>query len=373
MLHDKGWEAHDRHGGEFPLRVFLALLLTVAPHARATDSIIAGTIVIVAQAKSYIIFAADSRVGASNGTYVASVDDTYCKIGPLHGNTLFAAAGIVTDPARSWSADTEMDKVLVENWHGARMGRTDGESALRQWAESIMEKLVLLPRNQLVAYTRSNDGVAATGVLAGIDKDGSPWVHVSTLKLDGAHGLVHQESDKTSRGSATRYSGLGQSEIAVEFDHGSTDRAIDERAQWTEKNLSGIEFDRFKARRLVEVTIQYLPNKSDVGGPVDELELDVNGAHWIQVKPHCAPQNVRFISVARLLLTPPMGGSRVENYQTLASFSAPCSIYRGTGGTCRLRRARVVLRSRLSRLPSLGPRRRSLLSAIPRRAARRLP
>ena len=240
---------------------------------------------IVAQAKDYIIFAADSRVGASNGTVVASVDDTYCKIDPLHGNTLFAAAGIVTDPTRSWSADTEMDKVLVENWHGAGWaGRT---AKRRRPMGRIDDPKTRLFLESIDGLHKSNDGVAATGVLAGFDKDGGPWVHVSTISLDAARELGHQESDMTSHGSATRYSGLGQSEIAVEFDHGSTGRAIEERAQWKEKNLSGIEFDQFKARRLVELTIQYLPNKSDVGGPIDELELDANGPHWIQVKPHC--------------------------------------------------------------------------------------
>lgn len=258
-----------------------------ASYAPAAESIVAGTIVIVAQARDYIIFAADSRVGASNGTAVASIDDTYCKIGPLHGNTLFAAAGIVTDPARNWSADTVMDTVLVENWRGAPMASVDGELALRRWADAMTRKLLALPPNQLAAYAKSNDGVAATGVLAGIDQGGNPWVRVSTISQDTTLGLIHRESDMTSRSAATRYSGLGQSEIAVEFDHGNTTRAIDERAQWKNRNLTGIEFDRFKARRLVELTIKYLPNKSDVGGPVDELELDMHGPHWIQVKPHC--------------------------------------------------------------------------------------
>ena len=60
------------------------------------------------------------------------------------------------------------------------------------------------------------------------------------------------------------------------------------RVVGSQRPMGGIEFERFKARRLVELTIQYLPNKSDVGGPIDELEMDANGPHWIQVKPHCA-------------------------------------------------------------------------------------
>ncbi len=220
---------------------------------------------------------------------MASVDDTYCKIAPLPGNTLFAAAGIVTDPARSWAADTEMDRVLIEKRQTSRMGSAEGASALSRWAELMMQRLITLPREQLLAYTRSNDDIAATGVLAGLDPDGDTWVRVSKISFDAGRGLAHQESDVPWRGSATKYFGLGQSEIAVEFDHGDTARAVAERAHWKDLNLSGREFDRFKARRLVEVTIQYLPNKSDVGGPVDEIELDSNGQRWIQVKPVCTP------------------------------------------------------------------------------------
>lgn len=268
-------------------KIVLALTFFVSPRVLAIESISAGTIVVVAQAEDSVIFAADSRVGASNGSAVASVDDTYCKIGPLHGNTLFAAAGIVTDPERSWAADTEMDTVLVQAFHGERMGSSEGESAIGRWGAAITQRLLALPRNQLLAYTKSNDGVAATGVLAGIDKDGSTWVHVSTIRFDSARGLSHQESHMGWSGSATRYFGLGQSEISVEFDHGSTPRAVSERARWMGMNLSGRDFDRFKARRLVELTIQYIPNKSDVGGAVDEIQLDANGYHWIQVKPNC--------------------------------------------------------------------------------------
>ncbi len=268
--------------------VALFFLLAPSPPACAEHSVTAGTIVIVAQAGNYIIFAADSRVGASNGTDVASVDDTYCKIAPLRGNTLFAAAGIVTDPDRSWAADTEMDRVLIRNRQTSRMDSADGASALSGWAEAMIRRLSRVPPAQLLAYTRSNEDVAAAGVLAGIDKDGSTWVHVSKITAESAPGLSHQETTVNGHGPATQYFGLGQSEIAVEFDHGSTSRAIAERTHWKELNLSGREFDRFKARRLVELTIQYLPNKSDVGGPVDEIELDAIGPHWIQAKPSCA-------------------------------------------------------------------------------------
>lgn len=270
-----------------PLRAILLLFFFGGSVLCAADAITAGTIIIVAQARDYILFAADSRIGTSNGTAVSSVDDTYCKIAPLHGNTLFAAAGIVTGPARTWAADTEMDQILIETLSGQPVSGAAAQSALRVWGDSMARRLLALPRNQLISYIQSNDGVAAAGVLAGIDRDGSAWVHVSRIGLNDVRELSHQESDMTSRNASTKYFGLGQSEIAIEFDHATTPRAIAERARWKSMDLSGREFDRFKARRLVELSIQYLPNKSDVGGPVDEAELDLHGQRWLQVKSNC--------------------------------------------------------------------------------------
>ena len=159
---------------------FIGLLAASSP-ARAAASINAGTIVIVAQAKNYIIFAADSRIGASNGTTVSSVDDSYCKIAPLRGNTIFAAAGIVTDPIRSWAADTEMDRALSGS-QTERLESAGGEIALNRWAEFMMQKLFSVPRDQLLAYARSNDGVAATGVLASFPGARSPAANWPALR-----------------------------------------------------------------------------------------------------------------------------------------------------------------------------------------------
>ena len=36
------------------------------------------------------------------------------------------------------------------------------------------------------------------------------------------------------------------------------------------------QIDEFKVRRLVELTIMYHADKREVGGPVDEIELDAN-------------------------------------------------------------------------------------------------
>ena len=269
----------------------LSALLALSLTARAGDSILAGTIIVVALAKDHVVVAADSRLGASNGTTVASVDDTYCKIAPLQGKTLFAAAGIVTDPDRNWSADNEMAVAIYSSPPAGRMDTEAGRSAMGRWAESMIRKLTSLPRKQLLAYVAANDGVAATGILAGMDKDANSWAVVSKIAFDGSQGLAHSESSIAPPGSEAKYFGLGKSEIAIEFDHGDTPRATAERVQWDGMNLSGIEFARFKARRLVELTIAHTANNADVGGPVDEIELDAGGLHWIQVKPHCAPED----------------------------------------------------------------------------------
>jgi hypothetical protein len=60
-----------------------------------------------------------------------------------------------------------------------------------------------------------------------------------------------------------------------------------ERSAWKRNGLKGVVFDRFKTRRLVELTILYHPDKLEVGGPVDEIELDATGLRWIRVKVNC--------------------------------------------------------------------------------------
>ena len=74
---------------------------------------------------------------------------------------------------------------------------------------------------------------------------------------------------------------------ATEKIKGSIAIAIEERRAWSRKNMTGQLFDRFKTYRLVELTIMYHPNKTDVGGPVDEIELDPSGVRWLHRKSNC--------------------------------------------------------------------------------------
>ena len=101
--------------------------------------------------------------------------------------------------------------------------------------------------------------------------------------------MSYQGYTLTSKDPPTAYYFLGKGEIGLEFEESATSkRAVKERARWKRMNTAGAAFDRFKTRRLVELTISYLPDSTAVGGPVDEIELDATGgARWIPVKPKC--------------------------------------------------------------------------------------
>ena len=114
------------------------------------------------------------------------------------------------------------------------------------------------------------------------------WIHGITLTY--ANGSIsHGPTFKlTSADPPTEYYSLGKGDIYQEFEADrKSDRAIAERKSWEHMGLLGTAFDELKARRLVELTIKYHADKREVGGPVDEIELDANGFRWVQVKKNC--------------------------------------------------------------------------------------
>jgi hypothetical protein len=267
----------------------LASVFLVLPLANAGQSITSGTIVVIAQTKSRVIMAADSRIGiAENGIIVQGVDDTYCKISPLSGDVVFTAAGLLGDGKRSWTAMSEAKDAIANTPHSNRISSIESDSVLARWAESMMRNFQEFSKDQLSGYADANNGHITTGVIAGAEKTGQAWIHAVMIDSSKNGSLSYQGFTLTSKDPPTAYYSLGKDEVFREFEKDKiSTRAVAERATWNHIGLKGVAFDRFKARRLVELTIRYLPDKLDVGGPVDEIELDANEIRWVQVKKNC--------------------------------------------------------------------------------------
>jgi hypothetical protein len=248
-----------------------------------------GTIIVIAQAKSAVVIAGDSRGGdTDDGITVKSTEDSECKLVALGGNTAFAAAGVIGNHAKKWTAVSIAIDAAALVSKDAQIPSTDGDRILGGWANAMLKRLSDFSTNQLAAVARQNQGTVTTAVLGGTEPDGTAWLHALKINYSEALGLFYQGYTLTSNDPPTAYYNLGKSEIALEFEPSETSaRAIRERARWNQMKLSGMALDRFKARRLVELTISLHPTKTDVGGKVDEIELDSSGARWIALKKNC--------------------------------------------------------------------------------------
>jgi hypothetical protein len=264
------------------------LFLVSSQFATAADYINSGTIIVIAQTKQRIIMAADSRSGVTtDGKAIKSVDDNACKIAAFGRKVIFSAAGILGNHGKKWTAISQAVDAVTTSAPGA-IGSKEGEAILDKWADSMKQRLRVFSFDQLSSYSTVNEGHIATGILAGIEKDKQAWLRAVMIDFSNMGELSHQSYTLTSNDPPTAYYFIGKSEIGFEFDRDkSSSRAIKERTSWDRKNLSGASFDRFKVRRLVELTIMYHLNKTDVGGAVDEIEVSASGVRWLQVKPNC--------------------------------------------------------------------------------------
>jgi hypothetical protein len=270
-------------------KAIVVFLLLVSPRVTTgADYIDSGTIIVIAQTKERIIIAADSRSGeTTDGVTVKSVDDSACKIAAFRRDSVFSAAGILRDRENKWTSMSEALDVLRTAAPGP-IGSRQGEAILDRWADAMAQRVRVFSSDQLLAYSSNNAGHILTGVLAGIEDDKQPWLRAVMVNFSSAAGFSHQSYTLISNDPPTAYYFLGKPAIGLEFERDkSSSRAVKERASWNRENLTGPSLDRFKARRLVELTIMYHSPKTEVGGAVDEVELDASGVRWLHVKPNC--------------------------------------------------------------------------------------
>ncbi len=266
----------------------IASVLLALPHPRAGQPMASGTIIVIAQTKNRVIIAADSRTETTvNGTVIQGIDDSSCKIAALSGDVVFTAAGLLSDGKHSWTAVSEAIAAVANTPHGSRISGAESDLVLVNWAEAMKRNFREFSNEQLSAYAYAGDGRLTTGLLAGVEKTGGTWIHA--MMLNYANGfLFPQGYVLNSDDPPTAYTSVGKYDIFHEFEgEKKSSRAIAERTAWEHTGLLGTTFDEFKARRLVELTIMYHADKLEVGGPVDEIELDANGVRWVQVKKNC--------------------------------------------------------------------------------------
>jgi hypothetical protein len=243
---------------------------------------------VVSFSEQRIIIAGDSRAAIIwNGTENArSLDDNTCKITPTDGNAVFAATGFEGTPGDDWSTYSEAQRAVAGTPHGTWMDTMTGGTALDHWATYLVRDIDgSFTPSQLSSITSATNGNMAFGILAGMNRAGRAWVDIA--RIDYQDGSLVPRVGEFERRAPTSYAAFGKTDVFHEFFDGKSKRALAERASWNRMKAASPSYDRFKTRRLVELTIKY-ERSNLVGGPIDEIEIDGSGIHWLQVKPACA-------------------------------------------------------------------------------------
>ena len=122
-----------------------------------------GTIIIIAQTKSRVIIAADSRTETTaNGTDIQGVDDSSCKIAALRSDVVFTGAGVLGDAKHSWTAVSEAKAALANTPYASRLRSAESDAVLWIWAGTMTEKFAGFSNEALSAYAYANDGNLTT-------------------------------------------------------------------------------------------------------------------------------------------------------------------------------------------------------------------
>jgi hypothetical protein len=84
---------------------------------------------------------------------------------------------------------------------------------------------------------------------------------------------------------------LGRNEIVNEVLAAKTHFAKAEHRKWiaAERNIPLRDREVRWAVRLVQLTMEYHPQKADVGGSIDALEITRRGIRWVERKAGCNP------------------------------------------------------------------------------------
>jgi hypothetical protein len=268
--------------------LFLLIVILAFPHAGVRNSVTHGTIIVIGKSPRRVILAADSRVGRTQtGVGIESVDDSYCKIAALGGHTVFGSSGVIGNSTTAdWTALSLATAIATPS---TRMNREEGLKFILSWSNSIIKKLAVFSPEQLSAVALQNDGQITTGVLAGMNDDGTTWAQAVTVRYSASVGLTVPTSYDLIAKEHMEYFALGKGEIVREFVDKTSERAKVENAQWAKLKIKrGTRlFDEFEAKRLVDLTIGLEPDKASVGGPIDEVVLDARGSRWLSLKPNC--------------------------------------------------------------------------------------
>ena len=272
----------------------LLVLAAMAPLSDAQER--HGTIAVVLYEAKRLIVAADSRNNLGKGVGT-SQNDLACKIAALGKYAVFVASGLTgydnagpRDRIETWRATDEAHSVY------ARLVKERGEwqdeyldEFARSWSDVVQSRIAELARfAPLTVRTWAVDGLLTTALAAtGRGKN----IQVILIQIGIEDGKIQVTTLRRIGPEVCPPCVLGRGEIVTEFVGLTTERARIEAGRLA-RETSGLSDDEREVRRiirLVDLTIKLLPDNTDVGGPIDALELRAGEPlRWIQRKSVCS-------------------------------------------------------------------------------------
>jgi hypothetical protein len=264
--------------------LFLVIARIVGADSRAQS--VTGTVVVIGWSRTKVVVAVDSRGYDDNEKY----RDDICKIVRLDDHSVFTAAGNIIHAYRGralWDAQKEALYAFKEapNTHSPRLLKT----AATSWGDDMVVRVnQALKEDPAGSKHMLEKNIFLTGVFAGFE-NGSTAMHQVEIVFDSASQRAKQNFYTEHHTTTVEFGALGRNEIVNEVVADKTHFAKAEQRKWTtaERRIPLRDRDVRWAIRLVQLTMEYHPQKADVGGPVDALEITRRGIRWIDRKPEC--------------------------------------------------------------------------------------
>jgi hypothetical protein len=267
---------------------FLLLVLVPALRAEFETQSIGGTVVVIGWSSTKIAVAVDSRGFDDTGKY----RDDICKIVRLDGHSIFTAAGNIIharDGRALWNAQEAASAAFKQAQTAGSAPRLS--TAARSWGDHMVASI-----NQALASDPSGsmlmleNNIFLTGVFTGFE-NGSTELYQVEIGFDSDTRQAKEKFYPERQRRTIHFGALGRNEIVNEVVADKTRFARAEQRKWaaSETNIPARDRDARWAIRLVQLTMMYHPQKADVGGPIDALEITSKGIRWVERKPGCNP------------------------------------------------------------------------------------
>src|SRR3984885_5331307 len=266
--------------------MLLALVCSVG--MRCGEQSTAGTVVVIGWSRTEIVIAVDSRGFDDNEKY----RDDICKIVRLDDHSVFTAAGNIIH-AHNGRALWNAQKEAIHAFQEAQNAGTQRllKTAAGNWGEHMVATInQALKDDPAGSKLMLDKNIFLTGVFLGFE-NGSTAMYQVEIVFDPASQRAKQNFYTEHHATTVVFGALGRNEIVNEVVADKTNFAKAEQRKWAtaERKIPLRDRDVRWAIRLVQLTMEYHPQKADVGGPIDALEITPRGIRWIERKPGCNP------------------------------------------------------------------------------------